>query len=433
MLNNGKAKLGVILSGLILLPSTLLAQVGKEITLKYPASVVCRVYTITAKTNIPLKKQITLADYYLQQDKQANKALASGAPLADVAGIFTENTTYLKKLLSPLEFNDYLFSTDKTTSQFIKALRFRNDLALSDKQINELLAIASNPKNLQSTANNEIPLSINRYEGEQLVKILTDKQYKSYITLLVTPWANTDNQDAWQKLTRYGFVNPCDSDRICKDNLSYFIKSDGIDAETNNSLLAGKLDSVRFTYFTFKPACLMKLDMVNGTLPQSQFTDVLKARKVLWLTNRQVDTLITDISQLERLRVTYKAQHPYSKYDAIPFEGKKILSVLNTVQYNVYLKEKNKESALVNEKKTWNRLKQYDMLTNVDSVQLSKDLIRYHLNILVANERFHNDDTPQNAEARTAAERNKPAILKQLDINVKTTAAKNDSKKALAW
>jgi hypothetical protein len=434
MLNKRTLSIRLLLIGIIFSPLSMAAQVAKEVTTKYPASVVCRLYAIACKTNIPVKKQMVLADYFLQQDKQANKALSNGAPLADVANLYAVNTTYLKKILSPLEFNDYIFSADKTTSQFIKALKFRNELGLNEKQVNELLTLADKPHELRATANNEIPPTINRYEGEQLVRILTGRQYKSYITLLVAPWADSDNLEAWLKLKRYGFVNPADSGKVCKDNLNYFMKSDGMDAETSNSISAGKTDSVRFSFFSFKPACLMKLDMVNGTLPQTQFTDILKIRKVLWLNNRQVDTLISDISQLERLRGAYKAQHPYMKYDATPFEAKKILDILNTVQYNAYLREKNKDNAMVNEKKTWNRLKQYGLIKEgVDSVQLSKDLIKYHLDILMANERFHNDDSPQNAEARAAAEKNKPFILKQLDTNMKTTAAKDNSKKALAW
>jgi hypothetical protein len=436
MLNKKKISVRLILIGIALLPFSLTAQVAKEVTMKYPASVVCRLYAIASKTNISVKKQTILADYFLQQDKQANKALVIGAQLPNVVNLYSINSSYLKKVLSPLEFNDYLFLTDKTTSQYIKVLKFRNELGLNNKQINDLLALANNIDNVQKNynPNNDLLYDPTRYEGEQLIKILTEQQYKNYLPLLVAPWAKSDNQEAWVKLKRYGFINPADSDKVCKENMVYFLRANTTEAETNNSKLSGRLDSVRFTYFMFKPVCLMKLDMINGTLPRCQFTDILKSRKTLGLKDRQIDTLLTHISRLEQLRVAFKKQFPYVNYDAAPFEGKNIVSTLNPVQYDNYLKIKNINNAIVNAKKSWNRLKKYGLIKeDVDSVQLTKELIRYHWDILIANERFHNDDTPQNAEARTLSEKNKPLILKQLDTNVKTTATKDNSKKALAW
>jgi hypothetical protein len=178
---------------------------------------------------------------------------------------------------------------------------------------------------------------------------------------------------------------------------------------------------------------LFKLDMINNTLPQSQFAVILKDKKALNLTNQQIDSLLSSAFKLERLKAAYNARFPYQKYDAYPFEGKSLLKILNEAQYNSYLATKNRTNAIVTQKKMWGKLKQYGLNKGVDSAQVNTELITYNLNLLVANEKYHTDDSPKNAEVKNKLDRNKPVILQKLDYSIKTTALNSTTNKSLSW
>ena len=173
--------------------------------------------------------------------------------------------------------------------------------------------------------------------------------------------------------------------------------------------------------------------MLNDQLPASQFTSILKDRKDLSLSGKQVDSLITYVSILEKQKLAYKSKNAYQKYDPSQFEAKAIIRTLNPTQYDTYLKKKNQANAVVNEKKKWAKLKQYGLDAGVDSIQTNRELINYELKLLVANERYHNDDSPQNAELKKVVEHNKPPLYKKLELAVATTPANIAAKKALAW
>jgi len=408
------------------------AQVAKEITSKYPASVVYRLYSITAKVDIPVEKQHTLAEYFLKQDKLANQALATGKGIEALSGYYTTRISYLKTVLSPLELNDYEFDPDNTENQIEKAVKYRQQLGLGSKEVSDLLKAS---KTEVALSGNEPELADNTTltEGKALTEVLSQQQYNNFLQLLVKPIAIAQSNSSWVRLRKYGFVSGADSTKINSQNLEYFVKAGVIDARANNSELYTKIDSIRQTYFVFKPLNLWKLDMLDNDMPESQFSAVIKSRALLKLTGKQVDSLIAAAAKLEQIRSAYKAKVTYKKYDSNPFEAKNLMHILTSPQYEAYLYDKNKVEAITDEKKLWTRLKQYNLDKGVDSVQTNKELINYQLNLLVANERYHNDDTEENMQIKAMVENKKPAILKKLDLTVKTSTLNASSKKSLSW
>jgi len=432
MLKLNKKLIWLISACLILFHPDVNAQVAKEITARYPASVVYRLSGITSKVAIPVEKQRILAEYFQKQDKLANQALASGKNSDEISGYYTNRIAYLKTVLSPLELNDYEFNPENTENQLEKAIKYRQSLSLSTEQVNDLLG-ARKTENAPQDNESEPTGNTTLAEGEKLTKILSLSQYDKFLQLLVKPIALTQSNSSWLLLKKYSLVKTVDSSRINSENLEYFTRAGISDARVNNSESYLKIDSVRGTYFVYKPLNLWKLDMLNNQLPESQFAAVITKRKLLKLSSRQADSLLAVAAALEKITADYKTKITYKKYDSTPFEAKNLLQILTSSQYEAYLYDKNRVEAITNEKKIWTRLKQYGLTSDVDSVQVNKELIDYQLNLLVANERYHNSDTQENTEIKAMVENKKPAILKKLDISVRTSALNASSKKSLSW
>jgi hypothetical protein len=432
MLKINKKLIWSISACLILFHPDVNAQVAKEITARYPASVVYRLSGITSKVAIPVEKQRILAEYFQKQDKLANQALASGKNSDEISGYYTNRIAYLKTVLSPLELNDYEFNPENTENQLEKAIKYRQSLILGTEQVNDLLG-ARKTENAPQDNESEPTGNTTLAEGEKLTKVLSPSQYDKFLQLLVKPIALIQASTSWALLKKHGLVKPTDSVRINSENLQYFIRAGIMDARANNSELYLKIDSVRGTYFVYKPLDLWKLDMLNNQMPESQFATVITKRKLLKLSSRQVDSLLAVAAALEKIRAEYKTKVSHEKYNSIPFEAKNLLQILTPPQYETYLYDKNRVEAITNEKKIWTRLKQYGLTNDVDSAQTNKELVNYQLNVLVANERYHNSDSQENMELKAMVENKKPPILKKLDISVRTSSLNASSKKSLSW
>lgn len=423
-----KNRLVILVIALCSSSSVLKAQVVKEVLNGYPALVVNQVNLVCSNVSIPSDKQLMLARYFSEQDKLANNVLKSGGMANAVAPYYTIDANYLKSILSPLEFNDYLYNSGKDKLQLSAALKYRRELTLSEAQVKQLLDLVSVLRMQVDTLS--LPVPLRRYQARRLQKALNAKQYASFLQLLVIPTATEENEIAWNQIKA---LNIPQTQADFDDDLRFFMRTDANDARVLNNDPTIRIDSVRSEYFVFKPKPLLKLDMMNRNLPVCQFADVLNLRASLKLTNRQTDSLLTCVGKFEEAKAAFKASQPYKKYDGTPYETKNLSIILERSQYDAFLVIKNKEHAIVNEKKTWGRLKQYGLTQGVDSAKVNNELIEYELNKLVAAERYHIDDSQQNAESKAKAESDKPLILRKLDISVKTTALTNDPKKTLAW
>jgi hypothetical protein len=320
-----------------LLGFTLKAQIPSEIAKKYPPYVIYRLYEVISKTNISVQKQSLIAEYFLKQDSLATKALTSGTDITEAMNYYTDNTEYLKTVLSPVELNDYKFSNSNSSSQLVKAVKYRNELNLDKAQIDALLQANQDLENAQRNFKpvlSENIFNTRQFEAERLIKILKNKQYDNFLELVVKPKARSENNDAWLLLKRYNLIPAVDSIKVYNQNFDYFLRTNISDARINNSKAPEKLDSVRRDYSAFKPASLLKVDLLFNKLPASQFTEVLRKRKELALGNIQIDSLISSISRLSQLRVNFKIVQPDQKYDATSFEVEHLSKILTQSQYN---------------------------------------------------------------------------------------------------
>lgn len=410
------------------------AQIAKELISKYPAFVIYRLNEITSKTGLSLQKQRTIAEYFLNQDRAAGKALLTGVSPSGLGKFYSDNDAYLKIVLSPLEYNDYIVTEGTLDQQLQKVIKYRMELKLSNQQLSELMTTAkknqteSDPLDASGTKN-----SIPADDSMVLTSILTKQQYSKFFYILVRQLSVRQTNESWKELKKSGLVVEADSSKLYPKNMEYFIAANTVEAQSFEALKRNKIDSIRESCFVFKPIILWKQDMLNSTMPASQFADVLKMRAILHITNKQIDSLLADAVKLQQIRKDYIASHPHQKFDAAMFEGKNLIRTMSSAQYTAYLKQKNMITAMTNEKKVWNRLKQYGLNTGIDSIKTNNELINYQLNLLVASERYHVDDSPENAEIRSKAERAKPPILKELDLAVKTNSGNAMAKKQLSW
>ena len=407
------------------------AQLSQDILSRYPSSIVYRIYQIDSKTRLSPQQQKAFAEYFSKQEKQANADVQNGN-FSALENSYSIDGSFLRKTLSPLEYNDYRFTEGDVSNQLIKAIKFRNRLQLSDDQITKLLTAAEKRESdidIESSYDDAI-----LEDGELLTGVLTPDEYSELLSLMIKPIAERKNKLLWAKLIKYRIVSANDSAAVYTENEAYLLRTGISDARANNSLaLHNKIDSIRGTYFSFKPLSLWKIDLLTNTLSSSQFGDALKERVVLKLTDSQIDTLIVCARILENDRISYESKETHKKYDATKYEARELIHILSTQQYESYLTIRKMPSAMTNEKKIWNRLKQYNLANSGDSVLYNRAMLDYELRLLVADERYHNDDSPENQRLKEEAEKNKPPIMKKLDMAVKSSTVNASTSKTLSW
>jgi len=428
-------KIKIFLLFFIGYPMLIHAQMAPELQGRYPAYIIYRVYQIASKTALSAQKQLQIAQYYKDQDDLNNAMLTQGKPIAEVMNAYVKQQDFIKKILTPLEYNDYKFINNVATPQIAKALKFRDQLNLTTTQTDQLLTALSKLEKAKANYKPMNPIDAFNskvFEGDEMSKILTDDQYIHALKLINMPKSVAENNDSWAILKRNGFLNGKDTSMIFRQNLDYYQTKDAQEAKIMNTKNIEKLDSVKRYYEINKPEILKKLAAVTNKLPNSQFATAIKFRKEIGLTQVQVDSLLSKANELEVLKSAFNSKNT-GRFDTRPFERANLPKILNPDQITTFLNHKNQPIATANSKKEWAKIKELGLNSGLDSNKVIIQLADYDLRYLVANERLNMDKTQQNAFAKKDVENDKPEVLQKMEAKIKAIEMSKNAKRGFVF
>ena len=159
--------------------------------------------------------------------------------------------------------------------------------------------------------------------------------------------------------------------------------------------------------------------LVINDIPASstRFSNILKFRQVLQLTNEQVNQLVAKNTELEQLKRSFVPKEPLETFDARPFTKLYFKPVFNEQQYDKILHIETRQQAYDDSQRDWDALKQFNLLSNIDSVATFNTIVTYNLNRGVAVKKCNEDITNKVlVQQLKDINQNKPPLLKQLDI-----------------
>ena len=264
------------------LPIIIKAQVSPELTQKFSANILVRIYEVNAKVKLPLQKQVLLGEYFKTQDRLANAAVAKGLDPSEINKYYVTKPEDLTGILSPLELNDYSINKDNTASKFAVAIKYREQLNLDISQVDSLLMEVNIAKNIRK----KLGSNIKKYEAEHLIKILKNEKYMNLLFIINKEKASAFATDGWHRLKQIGLTNELDSTYEVEALANY----------ENNMITSSEYTSTTSDYDKkkdlLKPLLAKKLDVINGNVTSKELTTVVKYHEELNLDVKQVNKAI---------------------------------------------------------------------------------------------------------------------------------------------
>ncbi|GGI25222.1 hypothetical protein [Pedobacter mendelii] len=423
--------LGVILA--FFSPVITNAQVNTEVLKKYPAQTISRLQSVLNRVNLSSEKQEKLANYFNQQNNNAELRLKQGASSQEISSYYTLDTKQLAKILSPLELNDFNTSDQtKYRSELVKAIRFRQQLALSIPQTNTLLQEISK----ETAPEVEDIQKFKKIEFDKLKQVLNESQFKNYFMVASQDSALRTIKTYFRQLKKYNLVKVSDSSKLCDELLKYTLNQFA-DLEKTRNYNPDGMDSVSLYHTLYRPYILWKLDVYNNTLPWwvwNQGGRIVINRKKLNISDIQVDSLLMNNIALEKKKWANKSRYSNEFINVWSEQVASIIRTLNESQYNQYLELKFYRQSLYNADQDWAGLKNAGLVNaQTDSAKVMTENTSYELKALVANEKAYYTQKQKDLFAKQAVENMKPELLKRLDAIRNENANNQRTKSSLAW
>jgi|GEM_PF-2244982 len=151
---------------------------------------------------------------------------------------------------------------------------------------------------------------------------------------------------------------------------------------------------------------LIRIAMLrDGVSPTaSQFTIAVRERKALGLSAAQVDALLANAAELEKMKDAAREKDPLGKFDSKPFETEHMLQIVSEDQYRSVLIVKNRSQARADAEADWQEMQQRNLAANLNKDSTLRQLNDYYLAKWVMYYRYGNDKIKQAANVKDVFE-----------------------------
>lgn len=403
-----------ILATLVLLPTFIKAQVDSAVIRQFQAAIIWRISGVCSKVALPADRQVALGEYFRRQDDLANQAMLRGDKESVLKDYYQLSTDSLKKLLRPLEFNDYQLVTKAKSWRLRSVISLRRAIGITTSQVDELLKQGEVLDALKNQKSN-----IQTRERVEIQRILTDAQYKDYFFKVNEAVARQRAQSDFSDLKKNRLCQVSDSMTVYPELYQYELTR-----QANIELLQYQGDknaydrSVRL-YDASKPVWLYRLSAAKANTSKWRVLYAVYNKNELQLSEKQIDSLISRHQQMCKQDFEQRYGKSQLGFTTKEHENETLLRILTPVQLTTFLQILNKEVSRKNAQTDWEKLKQYKLVNDFDKERTINELKEYQLKLLVADGMNSMEKNKKNSFARQDIIDNKPAVLKELEISIK--------------
>jgi len=391
-------------------------QISPEVLQRFNPSIISKVFNVSSKLNLSQSDQLLLAKAYGLKDSLISVALKNGKSVSDIKDI---------DALSPVVSHyDSLMDQNKAHEAKIGYIKTKIDL------LNQIKPLSNEQKKRISDIFMSKCKSADFSYGDAFIQALQN------VIKDTIYYTNIYKADIKQKVSEATNAYPL------KNNLPMAILKDsrGIIYKYQYGLITidyaypgaskEKISLVEAINEYYKPRIDSTLVRTGYFTPVTIFSSAIRQRKILKLTDNQVDQLNAKASELEKINKDYTLKNPDEVYNSDDFNHKNMMGILTENQYKIFIQlrlQKKTEKICAD---SWKEMIKYGLATKSDSVSTTKSLYFYNLQKLVTNDIYL--DQPQvKASKLKDVEYFKPESIKQLE-KAKRLAARNNSTKSSA-
>lgn len=195
-------------------------QIDPKIAKAYSQDVVIRVYSVTSKVDLPVEKQLQLANYFKANSDAMAAAVMSGKPARLIDSLRRSANTGLSSLLTPEQFAKYSATgfgrgrRGNANGRIGAILANAQQYNLTGAQTDSLNAVVVQMSKLRAGSRSANPGSrfdAAGFESAALNRILTPEQYNSYLVIKNTPQAKKWATGDWAEIKKRGLDKGLDS------------------------------------------------------------------------------------------------------------------------------------------------------------------------------------------------------------------------------
>jgi hypothetical protein len=147
--------------------------------------------------------------------------------------------------------------------------------------------------------------------------------------------------------------------------------------------------------------------------PNSLFFETVEQKNYLVLTDTQVDTLIKQGFEFDKMISKSISEKSKLNFDSLKYERDHVSKILTDEQYNKFLIVRNLKIAREFAMTDWQTVKENGVATQADSAKYFKQIENYQLARCVAVDRYQGDLAHRTANLK-AIDRSRPDILWRL-------------------
>lgn len=400
------------------------AQVSDGIKKAFPAYVIYRVNGICASVSIPENEQWKIAQYYSRQDSLANKSLHEGADASSLDRYYGNDDRAIEKLLTPLEWNDYVCRGGNFASQSAAILTYRTQLGLTPDQTDTLLKITMRLPAMKA----ETGFNQKDFERKHIPEILNPGQLDKYQSIVNRKTAERNTAGDWKWICSMGLNTGVDSAAACSEFFNYELR---LAAAYNDNFSNARNDDSVKAVNAQKPDLLIKGNIFKYQVPYSVLNEMVKFRDSLNLSETQENGLIQLAVAHERQRLQSVARD--TSINTRTSDMLNIGKLLDKSQIDHYCVIVNRWYAAKMAKNDLDKLEKAGLLNGQDTAQVNAENFNYELGILVARDRIPFSDDKKTEFLLADARNNKPPLLEALDAKNKSAQATQQNKGILSW
>lgn len=402
----------------------IISQISPFVLKNFPAHIILEIDELNSTLSINELQQTQIANKLLTYDSIANAGKLKIKP-NDLDYYYRIHKETLDGIISEEDMALFLYQKDPN-NRFLLAITMRDQLRLTDLQVNEIRKENETLKTLTNITN------IHAYCKSKLDSILTIKQTADLTKKLYKEETIEAAKKDWESIRKLNIVDKKDAltaYKLLKDFHNNLNELLDLKAEKYSQNIYERLKTI-LTLEKQPNFLLHKKILVNDRYHKNIFAIAVKNEKVLELTKPQIDSLLEKCKALEILK--FKNRN-LSSVGIFPFEQEHLPKILDNKKMTKLLIIKHSHEAKFYAKNSWEEVKKFNWTDGLDEKETTKTFKNYKHRMLVITDQIKRDKNQKNLFLRRDIELKKPELLKKLDSIIKTEQNNARTKNQLKW
>lgn len=218
----------------------------------YESSVVSQVFDLVRKGDLTESQQIQIASLVNQKDQQIKLALEANSSIDSVNIIKNNFDDQIRAILSTTQKYEIYVANVKenakhkyTYSQFAMAIRYKEELDISESQESALMTKIGELKEMKNAYYNQNGKSLDTraFESEEISQILTAEQYMELLYKKNITKAESYAEKNWLEMVQRNLTEGYQKESVIQELILYYVARQSIYNKFEHDLIQQKSEA----------------------------------------------------------------------------------------------------------------------------------------------------------------------------------------------